>query len=65
MERICAIFSHYRRISLTEVCLRRLARQTVPLHRVVVADNGAGDGHLGRCEGTGGGRGLSVHTGSD
>ncbi|WP_295875527.1 glycosyltransferase [uncultured Akkermansia sp.] len=46
MERICAIFSHYRRISLTEVCLRRLARQTVPLHRVVVADNGAGDGTL-------------------
>ena len=28
------------------MCLRKLARQTVPLHRVVVADNGAGDGTL-------------------
>ena len=40
MERICAIFSHYRRISLTEMCLQKLAQQTVPPHRVVVADNG-------------------------
>ena len=46
MERICAIFSHYRRISLTEMCLQKLAQQTVPPHRVVVADNGAGDGSL-------------------
>lgn len=46
MERICAIFSHYRRIHLTEVCLQKLAEQTVPLERVVIADNGAGDGTL-------------------
>lgn len=46
MEQVCAIFSHYRRNHLTEVCLDRLAQQTRPPRRVVIADNGAGDGTL-------------------
>ena len=28
------------------MCLQKLAQQTVPPHRAVVADNGAGDGSL-------------------
>jgi GT2 family glycosyltransferase len=51
MSRVAAVFATMNRRSTAETCLGRLAAQTRPPDRVVVADNGSSDGTVGALDG--------------